>query len=205
KHDGDKFFALAEWAAARFDHVNLIVSDTLQRHNIALEKNCDEAMAYQISLSIGEKWLLGNRQAIALLPSKTVIRWDHYTGHHDYNSAYEYINSIYWQNDEFRESVVKKAHEFSLRNSSAIQNMPSDALIQTSINYILEEIAVFSLMFRDEKAIDIYPGSWFKEVFDTLRRVAENDLLKGFFGTECLSIDFIRNKGVLSFAPRDAR
>lgn len=37
KHEGDKFFALTEWAAARFDKVYLIVSDTLQRHNLALE------------------------------------------------------------------------------------------------------------------------------------------------------------------------
>lgn len=206
KHDGDKFFALAEWAAARFDHVNLIVSDTLHRHNIAFQVGCDAILARQASLELGEQWLLRNQHAIALIPRKTIIRWDHYTNHSDYNAAHKYIGELYKLNDKFRNSVIEKAHEFSFRNYlGANDNPASDALIETSINYILEEIAVFSLMFRDERAVDIYPGSWFKEVFESLKQIGDNDMLQGFFSAECLRVDFVRNRSPLSSILRGVR
>lgn len=44
KTDGEKLFALTEWATARFDRVTFIIGDTLQRHNVAINAGFPKRM-----------------------------------------------------------------------------------------------------------------------------------------------------------------
>ncbi len=69
--------------------------------------------------------------------------------------------------------------------------------INTSVAYLLEEIAAFAVMFKETKAVDIYPGTWFKEIFGTLVESGQgSDRLSGFADVACLSVDFVKNKAV---------
>lgn len=191
KHDGDKFFALAEWAAARFDHVVLIVSDTLQRHNIALQHKFDVEKAYDISLKQGDYWLAQNRKALDILPSKTITRWNDWINHPDYRDAYNALCALYANNANIRSTIDSKACEFAQRR---IEGCSESALLETSIQYILEEVPAFALMFRSERAIDVYPGDWFNGIFEVLRNINDIPFLNGFEKAECLRVDFVRNK-----------
>lgn len=194
KHDGNKFFALAEWAAARFDHVTLIVSDTLQRHNIGFHGNYDEQRAYEVSLAQGDYWLSQNREALDVLPNKTVTRWNDWLNHPEYIAAHTVLKSLYENREDVRNAIKKKAQDFSERHiGSLAKEFSSERLMETSVNYILEEVAAFSLMFRTTKAIDIYPGAWFKDIFDVLKEIETEPLLSGFQSAECLRVDFVRN------------
>lgn len=195
KHTGDKFFALTEWAAARFDKVILIVSDTLQRHNLALQQGIALEEAYQVSLLNGQRWLRENKAALdTLSPSQKVLTlWDHWMAHPGYVASRQEIDRIFCGNPSFKDAVQKKAEEFCLRTPGA------DAFVQqrnleTSLEYILEEIAAFAVMFRETQAIDVYPGAWFKEVFDVLAQEEISELMSGFSSVESVRVDFTRNK-----------
>ncbi len=48
-------------------------------------------------------------------------------------------------------------------------------------------------MLRGCRAVDIYPGAWFKDIFDILKTV-ENPILSGFSAAECLRVDFVKNQ-----------
>lgn len=196
RHTGDKFFALTEWAAARFDKVVLIVSDTLQRHNIALEHNISLDQAHQASLFLGKKWLKENKAAIENLSvnQRQVTLWDDWLQHEDFVQSYAEVCRVY-QIDPAVQSVINaKAASFCKRKEDGSLVMQGKDF-DTSVSYLLEEIAAFAIMFRAQQAVDIYPGTWFKDVFDVIVQASEvSPLFSGFFNTACLSVDFVRNK-----------
>jgi len=189
KHDGDKFFALTEWAAGRFDKVILIVSDTLQRHNLAQDKEIDMKDAYDVALLEGQIWLRDNKAAIENIPSakRVLTVWDDWMSHPDFASTHAEIKNIYLTEDSVKYSVLEKAENFWARHDFK-------GTIDTSVSYILEELAAFAIMFKESSAIDIYPGPWFKEIFESIVRVSSSDLLTGYKDAACLRVDFTRNQ-----------
>jgi len=189
KHDDEKFYALTEWASARFNKVVLIVSDTLQRHNISYYRNMDANQAYELSLKMGEYWLEKNKKAIDILPNKVVTRWNDWLENPFYEEVRSIIQAEYDKDGHLKIAVENKATEFSSRHLGKAD--PS--FVSVSVKYILEELAAFSLMFDDNRAIDIYPGSWFKDIFDVLAK-SDIPLAGSFAQSESLRVDFVRNK-----------
>lgn len=192
KHEGDKFFALTEWAAARFDQVILIVSDTLQRHNIAADTGISLEHAHGVSLMAGQRWLKDNQRAIDnIAESRRVITlWDDWMSRPAYAETLKTIHMLYNSSPAVRAVVDEKALLFCRRQDAAGGARP-----EISVAYILEEVAAFAVMFAETRAIDIYPGSWFKEVFDVIVNTgAATGLLASFGDFSCLSVDFTRNK-----------
>ena len=202
KHTGDKFLALTEWAATRFEHVTLIVSDTLQRHNIASNNNLDLEEAYTISLAKGDDWISHNAAAINALPNKTITRWDEWLRDPQFKQTHNLLKYLYDNVEDFRYAVDKKALDFCKRHAA---NLTTEFVLanhlRASVDYILEELSAFSRMFATTKAIDIYPGEWFKDIFDVLKERSDAPLLSGFHTAECLRVDFIRNHGAPIFTP----
>lgn len=196
RHTGDKFFALTEWAAARFDKAILIVSDTLQRHNIAIQHGISLDEAHNLSSLGGQRWLKENQAALDNLKpwQKVVTHWDDWMAHPDYAATRQEINDLYARLPVFQGIVAAKAESFCARQGDE-NSLAQHRDIQTSTAYLLEEIAAFAVMFKQTRAVDIYPGTWFKEVFETLAQSGEgSDRLSGFSDVACLSVDFTRNK-----------
>jgi len=198
KHEGDKFFALTEWAAGRFDKVILIVSDTLQRHNLAQDKGIDMKDAHDVALLEGQKWLRDNKAALEnIAPAKRIMtQWDDWMSHVDFAATYAEIKNAYLENDSIKNTVVEKAQSFWERHGFK-------GTMETSVSYILEELAAFAIMFRETPAIDIYPGPWFKEIFESILNASSSDLLVGYRNAACLRVDFIRNQrsGRIAYEP----
>jgi tRNA-dependent cyclodipeptide synthase len=198
RHTGDKFFALTEWAAARFDKVILIISDTLQRHNTELEYGVSHDEARKISLMSGDQWLKDNQAALAnLKPWQRVdTRWDDWLKHKDFDAAHREICRLYNTSSVFADSIITEAERFCRHyqdKSSSVRQRYFDA----SITYILEEIAAFAIMFKETPAVDIYPGLWFTNTFRIITEMKDiPPPLTGFSNAACLSIDFVRNKAV---------
>jgi len=197
KHEGEKFFALAEWAAARFDHITVIVSDTLQRHNLALRQGLSPDEALRQSYALGTRWLEANKLALALMPQARITRWNDWLDHSEHNTYLELITSLYQDKTKTRESINEKAREFTTKhaiNDGSVNNI--DLWHDTSVHYILEELAAFALMFSETKAVDVYPGSWFSDVFEALAldaRARNLDALRIFGSPECVRVDFVKN------------
>lgn len=193
KHDGDKFFALAEWAAARFEKVILIVSDTLQRHNLAFYNDMNAADAHQRATAMGDYWLKKNYNAIDILPNKIVTRWNDWLDDLAYAATRDIIQAEFETNSDFRSAVEAKALEFTVRQFG----LSNPDAINVSVKYILEELAAFALMFSSERAIDVYPGSWFMDIIKILA-VSNTPYAEAFRSAECLRVDFVKNKSYIA-------
>lgn len=196
KHTGDKFFALTEWAAARFDKVILIVSDTLQRHNIAVEHNITVDEAYQVSVLAGQRWLKENKAALDNLTSsqRVITMWDEWMMHPQYAETLKEVRSVYEASDVVRQTVNEKAQSFCMRSASE-QSIAQCRDFESSVTYILEEVAAFAVMFKETRAVDIYPGAWFKEVFEAIVHAQGGvGSMVGFTDVSCLRVDFVKNK-----------
>lgn len=194
RHTGDKFYALTEWAAARFDKVILIVSDTLQRHNIALQHGLTLEEAYDASLFSGQRWLKENKPALKNLSASQQIltTWDNWLQHPDFKMArYEIVN-LFHTDVDVKKTVEEKAALFCQRDAG-IGSLAQYRNFETSIAYLLEELAAFSIMFRETPAVDVYPGTWFKDVFSIIANKKTSNLMSGFQNVDCIAIDFTKN------------
>lgn len=150
RYEGAKWQAINEWCCHRFKHVDIILSDTLQRHNGADAKKARQE---------GDAWLLRN-------PVKgNLIRWDELLADPSYKPAATKVQNAYRDDKAFRARLNSKA-----RNH------------QSGPEFLLEELAVFSFLF-ERPAIDLYAGSWIRDLFKPL----------GLQGN-VLSVDLERNR-----------
>ena len=195
KHEKEKFFALTEWAAARFDKVQLIVSDTLQRHNIAMEKGISLREAYDVSAIVGQMWLRDNRAAIARIPAAKLVvtMWDDWMHHPDYAPMAAAVNSLFETSESFKLAVEDKAREFCARRIAYGQTMyGADAAYQASVKYLMEELPAFGVMLKQESAVDIYPGAWMKDIFGAIAATGDEKLAV-YGDANYLHVDYVTN------------
>jgi tRNA-dependent cyclodipeptide synthase len=169
RYEGEKFRALCEWASHRFEHVTLIVSDTLQRHNYRHQLGCNPSAAWKISRMDGDKWLKNNKDALAMLPSKTIIRWD------ELLEDLQYLDVVTSSLDC---ALDKTIEDFWKRNPYGDRA----SFYMHSRHFLLEELSVFTYLF-EEPAIDIYAGSWFQELMNVT-----------FPEKDYMAVDYTRNK-----------
>lgn len=192
--EGEKLFALCEWAAVRFPRAVLVVSDTLQRHNLMLERAMSETDALAASRRLGDEWLDRHRNALALLGNVEVLRWDDALAHPETGEALEVVRNLYVGSPDFRAAIDRTVDRFWSRNHS--QNDTYSALRrgwfeEHSRTFLLEELAVFSWLCK-RPGVDAYAGSWMADVFKAI--TAENDSKLEAFVKDWVEIDYTRNK-----------
>lgn len=196
-HEGEKLKAVAEWSAPRFEKTIVCVNDTLQRYNLMFEMGLNEEQARDMSAHQGQEWLNRNKVSFRNNDNVIFIHWNEWLEHTDYHSERAKVEKFYRSNEEFKQAIDGNIMAIWERRRSM------DALAYTfnrfnefsdlSRQYLLEEITVFSMMFEQEKAIDIYPGSviFAATVFQGQSiEDAPKGLGKGFFSR----IDFSRRK-----------
>lgn len=199
--EGDKFFAFCEWVCTRFGHVSLIVSDTLQRHNFAFEDNLPMAGAWAVSRSAGDAWLQRNCDAINLISSAQIVRWDSLLADPRHAPALERLEALYQAGGEFTRALDATIANFWQRNAERLGGMRRGCFDASSRAFLLEELAVFSFQCADP-AVDAYAGSWLETVFTALR--AEPDTFFDGFRRDWLQVDFTRNKAFVPDLIRSA-
>jgi tRNA-dependent cyclodipeptide synthase len=199
KQDGIKMLTLTQWAAARFDKVIFIVSDTLQRHNLALRHGISLADAHDLALTQGHEWMARNKDAINSVPNRVVTVWDEWLARPAFAATRQEIDAVYDSNAAFKEAVVAKARQFSSRHDPQY----GEAALETSIEYILEEMAAFGIMFKETQAADFYAGTWLREIFSVLAPLPLPELLNGFAKVDFAEVDFARNGNSISSPPGD--
>lgn len=161
-HEGAKFKATIEWAKHRFDKVVICVNDTLQRYNYMHKEGVSEVEAYAQSEVAGREWVERNINAIRSLPSCEIIRWNNWLDHPNFNDEHKFINDLYDNDEELRSLINADVLAF-WRRKQIREGMSTYADFESfkrfSTEYLLEETAAFFLMFKKEKAVDIYPGT----------------------------------------------
>lgn len=154
-HEGDKFYAVCDFAAKNFDRVIVDVADTLQRHNHALEEG--DFWAWTKTRSAGDQWIARNSEALALLPNCDIQRWEMWLSHPEYPRALAQMVELYKTIPSLKAELNRTVDSFLARNTQSKHSL-SD-LRHKSLSYLLEEAAVAILQNEAEQAVDIYPGT----------------------------------------------
>lgn len=160
-HEGEKLLATLQWAAERFEKVIICVNDTLQRHNFEFEGQTP-AQAFATAEAAGRQWIERNFSLISRVPRREIIRWEEWRTDPAYAAGLEIMNRLYDENRNFRTDVENEAESFwtrALKRDQAPAAERHDDFKRHSTAYLLEECAVFQLMFARDRAVDIYPGS----------------------------------------------
>lgn len=195
--EGDKFYALCEWAGTRFPRVALVVSDTLQRHNVMSETLADHERALVVSRQSGEAWLARNSAAIDLLGEKaSVMRWEEARLTEKTTAAEARLHQLYECDAEFKTALDATVQAFTTRTGRDLGRERS-IYEAHSRAFLIEELAVFSWLCV-RPGVDAYAGSWMQVVFNALRE-HEGSFFDAY-RTDWVQVDFTRNKAYI--APR---
>lgn len=162
-HEGDKLAALAGWLAPRFDVVHICVNDTLQRFGRMIDhEDIDEDTARAWAERDGQEWRTRNGHLFTA-PHVRLIHWDHWLDNPRFAATLDQISHLYDHNREFTHAIdgnIQALWERRRRQDPA--RYPAAKFLRfatLSRRYLLEEIAAFSLMYEDQIAIDVYPGT----------------------------------------------
>jgi len=159
-HEGEKLKASFNWAAQRFEGITICVNDTLQRFNY-LYDGMSEDEAYKKSEAKGREWIERNQHIWRSIPNVKIVRWDEWKKDQGFPQRLDDINKKYETDQSFKSEVDHEIQSFWSRRLKKNRDVAENfsAFQEFSKAYLLEEIAVFPLMFEAENAVDIYPGS----------------------------------------------
>jgi tRNA-dependent cyclodipeptide synthase len=159
-HEGGKLQAVADWINRNktIEEVHISVNDFLQRHNY-YANGFSEQQADAIALSEGALWLERNEEIISSIKSNLLItRWNDWFAKPEYQAARQELEIYGLQNPDFTATVRQDATIHANRKFSRGETVPP-TFTQHSINYLLEELAVFALQTQKLPAAEVYQGS----------------------------------------------
>ncbi len=159
-HEGEQLEASLKWASSNFDKVQVCVNDTLQRHNLIFE-GTPENEAFQISEMHGREWIERNHKLLMSFPNIEIIRWEQWRNSLNYKCDLNTMVHSYNDGKHFKIAVEQEANSFweRAKRNKGYQEQDFDRFMMHTRDYLLEECAVFSSMFKNMEAADIYPGS----------------------------------------------
>lgn len=196
-HEGDKFKATIDWCRNRFDNIQICVNDTLQRYNYMFENNASEYEAFDITRQLGNEWFARNKKLFYPTPVFEIVYWDEWKKNTEFNVIQKQINNLYNNNHRFKKAVDDNYIDLWKRKNSINPDYYNSASFERfatlSCQYILEEIAVFCLMFDKKEAVDIYPGTGLF-VTNIFQDKPVPNAPSGISKRHYCRIDFLRNK-----------
>lgn len=158
-HEGEKLKVVVERINAQYRHVIIDVADTLQRHNLALERGLSLTEAHTETRRLGDEWLDRNRNVLNTFTIPVRIdRWDSRLNHPDYEQTRQVFDLLYQNDQKFRKAVGKDARGYIHRRIRRGWNVPKEKAIIACTNYLLEEIAALTLFYRENPCVTVYPA-----------------------------------------------
>jgi len=135
------------------------LSDTLQRYNIAWREALDPEEGYLLARERGDEWLRRNRWTLEFchknFEKMALTRWDYWTRHVGFVSAKAFIDELLESDREFRELIDRDARAYLDR----IHVEVDDKKMELSQDFLCEEVAVSLVTNKFDFATELYPGS----------------------------------------------
>lgn len=173
-HQGEGLKAMIQWINEQtdFDFVRIGLSDTLNRHNYVMEENIHLHQAHEKSKKMGQKWLDENKSILERLTVPfEIIRWDYWLIQHadqvifNKKTFYDtYFNNLY-----FNSAVKEDLSNYFMRHGKTSLSSVDSKKLSLSLEYLMEELAVYSILFTEYPSTAIYPGKSLK-CFEIIRQ-----------------------------------
>lgn len=172
-HQGAGLKAMIAWVneQGRFDRFRIGLSDTLNRHNYVMEDGLSYAKAHEKAARAGEAWLDENSVTLSNLQMPfELVRWDHWLDNHA-AEVEEYRNAFYHAfqtNDVLKAALTEDVSKYFQRRHGLELAAADPDKVSLSLEYLIEELAVYSAIFKDYPSTALYPGKQLK-CFEVLR------------------------------------
>lgn len=174
-HTGEALEAIVDWMNGKFEYCTIDLTDSLERVNIAAEKNITEDEAHREANALGDAWMRENSHILSnLRMPMSLLRWDHWHSE-SRKPELEQLKILFKHavdnNPEFADAVNADINHFYERRFDLAPNQITKEQRDRSQRYLIEEMAGHSLLYRDYRCATIYPGRQ-QESFKMLRESA---------------------------------
>lgn len=120
-----------------------------------------ESHATRIAQSKGQEWLSENACILAdIRMPYEIIRWDdwHCNFSKDIRKNKEFFYHALHHNFLFKKAIMEDVYKYYQRNGyQRLENIDATNL-NFSLDYLIEELAVYSVIFSNYPSVRIYPG-----------------------------------------------
>lgn len=149
-----KLAAMLDLIDTHFSECALYVSDYLYRLTLKVTAGLDEPTALRCALAIGDDFIRQNRHLIVERPKFAFVKCSEKFGKEEVIYVYSILKDLYRSSPRFRASVEVFAKIYQDR----VQKPSTDAF-QCAVQYLLEELALFSCLTRSGRNVIVYPGN----------------------------------------------
>lgn len=148
----ENFGAVIDWLNQQnFQHCFFDLSDTLYRYNLVQTRGYTFEKAAAASREMGDAWLARNEENLARLKvPHHLTRWDAWLEHKDFPKHLAKFTRLFQGSLEFRHAVLTDIYNF--------RNRKQELLSPYDVGYLLEELSVLALYFKNYPCLKIYPG-----------------------------------------------
>lgn len=193
---GDHFFSILAWAKDRFNSIEIIVCDTLQRFNLAFEKGIEKEKALEIARAQGDDWINKSKEYFKSLQlSPKITKWDDWmdydkdlyqVGYKELSALYELNLSVKKEIDAICDNVWhRRQKKYQLPESSAPHFKEA-----VFLPYFFEETVLSSIFLPVVGGVSAYPGSL--PLFWDHFIEGKFDCLNGFKGHTFINLSLTR-------------
>jgi tRNA-dependent cyclodipeptide synthase len=159
-----KLLAMTDWISKHFQKCTVVIGDSIHQITLQINQGLKEKKALNKALLLGRQYV-DNASYVFDNYIDTcifnVIFCSEIQQCQDYFKYYEQLSNLIRQDEKFANSVKFSGKEFVLRHFE--QNTENfDRYVELSSRYLLEELAVFACLVKDDLSIMIYPGSLLK-------------------------------------------
>ena len=152
-----------EWANFHFRPVDILIGDWIERHNLNPETENDTERSCALAMAKAEPVVTAINEAKSRIPEiemKLVSARD-VAMEPKFNSVLSILTNHFESDAEFRSLVLTDVHDYLARNQKRkpqTHALAIDTSVAHSVQYVLEELAIFSLLMERGLDVQLYPG-----------------------------------------------
>ncbi|MCX4638462.1 tRNA-dependent cyclodipeptide synthase [Streptomyces platensis] len=168
-----KVRSMAQWISRRFPRCTVLVGDSIHRITVESTRGLRPPEALAEALRLGREFIDDQAQIFHEFQERTdftfincseVQTWDSYQSYH------RMLRDYFGQDARFRTSLEAFGRGYHSKNSGGAPEAELERRIQRSLDYFLEEFAIFCCLKDRGLPVMLYPGS-----FGTLSEIAAGD------------------------------
>lgn len=194
RHQGEKLRALLDWTSQRYEQVDINVHDSLQKYNYQISRNCSLTEAHTFAIEEGSKWIEANQPIMEGYNNLSLLRHDDLIKKVPHSDRVKYLQDLYASNSNFANLIDNESVSLAQRKEKRGEfSTPQlrDKFFHYSRLYILDELALMSLLNETEQYVEFYAGRFLKILKNPERHRIEG-LPDGLKNYPLIEVDFLR-------------
>lgn len=181
---------LLGWASSRFRPLAVLLGDYIERHNLAANSGGDPNQAAELAMAKAEPVKKSIEQALAKLanPELKLVTSRDLVLSARFHTVLPALQYHFNHDSDFRGDVLDDISRYITRMARRGRILKFVAAItDPSVSYILEELAIFSILAEQGFPVQIYPGRHLKTLIDLANKSIRSPL-QGLSALKCIEL-----------------